>query len=336
MYWGCSMATISENLQALNEEKELQKIALENKGQDMTDVPYTQYHEKIADIQTKEDLDTELNEQETLLASLESSVDELPEKPYDMLQARIDSDNSCQYLFYNYLGDNVDFAKNLDTSNVTNMSYMFDKCGSLTTIPQLDTNKVTNLAYMFRDCSNLHTIPQLDTSSAINMHYMFYGCSNLTVLPELKTSNAKIMIYMFSGCDKLTTVLFLDMRSATNVTSIFAGCKALTNLTIKNVKISLQIGSGTSWGHLLTDESIVNTFQELWDLTGSSTQTLTLSTPSNARTGAIYVKLVEVTDDMRAQDEYIDNKKPCVVCESSDDGAMTLKEYGISKNWNIA
>ena len=39
---------------------------------------------------------------------------------------------------------------------------------------------------------------------------------------------------------------------------------------------------------------------------------------------------------MRAEDEYIDNKKPCVVCESTDEGAMTLTEYAISKNWAIA
>lgn len=52
------MATISENLEALNEEKELQKIALENQGQDMTGVPYTQYHEKISAIKTKPNLTT--------------------------------------------------------------------------------------------------------------------------------------------------------------------------------------------------------------------------------------------------------------------------------------
>ena len=50
----------------------------------------------------------------------------------------------------------------------------------------------------------------------------------------------------------------------------------------------------------------------------------------------IYVKLIGATDEMRAEDPYIDNKKPCIVCESTDEGAMTLKEYGISKNWNIS
>ena len=108
------------------------------------------------------------------------------------------------------------------------------------------------------------------------------------------------------------------------------------NVEIKNIKIDLQIGSGTNWGTFLTDESLVFIFKELHNLTGSTARTLTLSTPSYARTEEIYVKLIDITDEMRAEDEYIDNKNPCVVCESTDTGAMTLKEYGISKNWNIS
>lgn len=97
-----------------------------------------------------------------------------------------------------------------------------------------------------------------------------------------------------------------------------------------------MIGQTTSWGHLLTDESLINTAKELWDLTGATSQTLTMSTASNARFDAIYVKLVDVTEEMIAEDEYVSNKKPCVVCESTDEGAMTLREYVISKNWALA
>jgi hypothetical protein len=74
----------------------------------------------------------------------------------------------------------------------------------------------------------------------------------------------------------------------------------------------------------------------LHDLTGGTTQTLTLSNPIKTKIDAIYVKLIEPTDEMIANDPYITNKKPCVVCESTDAGAMTLREYGISKNWQIA
>ena len=46
------MATISENLQTLQTTKASIKTAIENKGQDLTDVPFTQYASKIDAIQT--------------------------------------------------------------------------------------------------------------------------------------------------------------------------------------------------------------------------------------------------------------------------------------------
>ena len=39
----------------------------------------------------------------------------------------------------------------VDTSNVTNMSYMFNNCASLKEIPQFDTSKVTNMGFMFNN-----------------------------------------------------------------------------------------------------------------------------------------------------------------------------------------
>ena len=257
----------------------------------------------------------------------------------DMLQARVDSNNSCYRLMMAYNGNNVDFLENLDTSKVTNMEDMFSGCSNITTIPQLDTSSCTNMAAMFNNCSTLTTIPQIDTSSCTIMTSMFKYCSKLTTIPQIDTSKVTNMSDMFNGCSNLTTVNNLDMVKMTNSNStnlMFYNCTNLTNLTLKNIKVKLQIGNSTTWGTLLTDESLINTAKELWDLTGSSSKTLTLSTPSNARLDAIYVKLVDVTDEMVAQDQYISNKKPCVVCESTDEGAMTLREYIISKNWSIA
>jgi hypothetical protein len=155
-------------------------------------------------------------------------------------------------------------------------------------------------------------------------------------VPKIKGSISTTTYGMFQRCKELVTVELVDMLNVTTTNIMFDNCTSLTNLTLKNIKVGLRIGSGTSWGHLLTDESLINTAKELWDLTGSTSQTLTLSTPSLARFSEIYVKLVDVTDEMIAQDQYITNKKPCVVCESTDEGAMTIQEYVISKNWALA
>ena len=68
----------------------------------------------------------------------------------------------------------------IDSRNATIMANMFDRCSSLTTVPQMDTSQVTYMSYMFRNCSSLTTVPQMDTSQVTSMSYMFYGCSSLT------------------------------------------------------------------------------------------------------------------------------------------------------------
>lgn len=80
MCWGCNMATISENLEALKTAKTNIKSGFEGLGVDLTGVPFTQYGDKFADIQTKEDLDAELTEQDALLDVLEHKVNVLPIK----------------------------------------------------------------------------------------------------------------------------------------------------------------------------------------------------------------------------------------------------------------
>ena len=115
------------------------------------------------------------------------------------------------------------FGNNFDTSNVTNMNFMFANCESL---EELDlsffkTNKVTDMGLMFYCCYSLQTanLNGFDTSNVTNMQGMFYYCNSLTSLDLSKfdTSQVSNMSYMFYYCDSLTN---LDMRYATfNATS---------------------------------------------------------------------------------------------------------------------
>ena len=228
-----------------------------------------------------------------------------------------------------------------NTSSVTNMSYMFNSCSSgLTEIALLDTNNVTDMSYMLNSCSSLTKATIPNTNSLINMSSIFSGCQKLTELNFGNTSKVTTMDMAFRLCSYLETIPELDMISKPSVSNVFMNCVRLKNLTVKNVQKSMTIGSGTTYGHLLTNASLLNTAQELWDNTdnavSSSALKLTMSTASKTAIQSIYVKLVDVTDDMIAQDEYIANKKPCVECASTDEGAMTVEEYIISKNWQIA
>ena len=84
------------------------------------------------------------------------------------------------------MASNINELIKLNVSNMTNMSYMFSACHSLTELDlsNFDTSSVTNMTDMFKNCSNLTTLDlsNFDTSKVTRMDYMFNGCTSLTTL----------------------------------------------------------------------------------------------------------------------------------------------------------
>ena len=132
-------------------------------------------------------------------------------------------------------------VSNFDTKNVTNMSNMFYGCEALTTldVSNFDTKNVTNMNWMFSDCLALTTLDlsNFDTQNVTNMNCMFSDCSALTTLDVSKfdTQNVTNMNNMFNNC-KLTTldVSKFDTKNMTNMSGMFQNCKALTTLDVSN------------------------------------------------------------------------------------------------------
>ena len=271
--------------------------------------------------------------------------------------------NSCPYL------TPLDVSS-FDTSNVTTMYYMFDSCNSLTTldVSNFNTDKVTNAMGMISYCRQLKTLiipdgflrnvnnanslvsgcfkletfdtTKLDLSNCTTASMCFYHCKALNVINlRFKTSKITNMEGMFSlGSidNNLEQILGLDMYSCTKDSNIFGECKHLKELTIKNIRISIVISTDRIAVNL-SRNSLLGVAKELWDNSGSSTaKTLTITTAHKTTLDGIYVKLVPITEEMRAEDPYIDNKKPFVECESTDEGAMTVSNYiTVEKNWTI-
>ena len=159
--------------------------------------------------------------------------------------------------------------------------------------------KFNDCTELFKNGKRLEYLDKLDFSETTNMSSMFDGCSSLTTIPQMDTSNV------------------------TNMGSMFRGCRNLTNLDLRNIKINLQIGSARSWGHLLTVDSLVNTIKEL--VTQTSYSTLTMGTANLTKIANLYCKIIDDTDP----------KKTMELCESTEEGAMTLTDYAQLKKWNI-
>lgn len=110
-----------------------------------------------------------------------------------------------------------------NTTLVTNMSFLFNGCASLTDVRLFDTSNVTDMNTMFKGCSNLTTIPHFDTSNVKNTNSMFMG-SKITTVPLLNTSLVTNMGNMFNGCTNLTSIPLFDTSSVTTLFSTFVNC----------------------------------------------------------------------------------------------------------------
>ena len=203
-----------------------------------------------------------------------------------------------------------------------------------------NTEYITNLENCFnnRRFKSINGGNTLNIPNCTNLSSAFRGCS-FYEMPELKLTNTQKVENWSNTFDStnnnLITLGDLDMISATSVNYIFYRCDVLENLTIKNIKLSIAFNHSSK----LTNTSLLNIAQELWDNTDQAlggTRTLTLHANSKTAIQGIYVKLITPTAEQEAEDPYINNKKPCVECTSTDEGAMTLEEYIISKNWSIA
>ena len=128
----------------------------------------------------------------------------------------------------------------LDTSNVTNMSYMFNECESLTSLDlsSINTSNVTNMVSMFDSCASLTSLDlsSFDTSNVTNMRWMFATCFNLTSLDISNFNTSKVinMEYIFSGCTALTSLNLSnwDVSNVTNMNYMFDACSSLKDVYI--------------------------------------------------------------------------------------------------------
>ena len=120
--------------------------------------------------------------------------------------------------------------------------YEMKSLQSITGMEYLNTSEVTNMAYMFSDCGNLTSLDlsHFNTSQVTIMHDMFEFSSGLTSLDLSTFSTSKVtdMENMFSECTSLQTIY---VGSGWNTTAVelsrwmFIDCNSLVG------------GQGTTW-----------------------------------------------------------------------------------------
>ena len=140
----------------------------------------------------------------------------------------------------------IEGLSQLDTSNVTNMEFMFDGMSSVTSldVSGFDTSNVTIMDYMFRGMSNVTSldVSGFNTSKVTEMASMFDGMSRLTSLDlnSFDTSKVTVMESMFFGMQNLTSldISGFDTSNVTDMEYMFRRMSSLTSLDLSNFDTS--------------------------------------------------------------------------------------------------
>ena len=152
---------------------------------------------------------------------------------------RISLPSDCTGLFSFYTNvKTIDFGSGVDTSGVTDMTFMFKQDMQLTglDLSGFDTSRVESTDRMFTQCRSIKSLDLsgFDTSVNTNMLGMFAHCVALTDLDVSSFDTAKVttMAFLFYNC---SAVRELDIRSfdtslVRSGRCMFLDCKNLENL----------------------------------------------------------------------------------------------------------
>lgn len=131
----------------------------------------------------------------------------------DFVAHKIYAPEDCSWLFSLGMLKSIDFT-NFDTSNVTNMSHMFECCTNLNDIDlsRFDTSNVVDMSCMFYECQSLVSLDlsNFNTSNVTDMSCMFGECRNNLVNLDLSNFDTRNVVKyegMYGGSPLLYTII---------------------------------------------------------------------------------------------------------------------------------
>ena len=153
-------------------------------------------------------------------------------------------DTNCSYMFANLPWTGV-----ANLGNLNNLQSIWWNNVTTTGLPcGFQTEDVTDMSYMFAGCASLtgfYGIENFNTTNVRNMEHMFEGCSamngwNQTFFTYFNTRNLKKMGAMFKDCTGLQTlnISTFNTEHVTDMKELFYNCNLLQSLNINSFVIS--------------------------------------------------------------------------------------------------
>lgn len=169
---------------------------------------------------------------------------------YDPSDLRIDSIFSTYSDDYNMNGiEKIVIQNEITITNPTNFFKGLSNLTEIDGLENLNVSNATNFTSMFEDCASLETIDlsALDLSNALIVDGIFRGCQELKSV-DLSSINTNVssMYEMFANCYSLIEVDLsrFDFEKVTNCVGLFKDASAIAVKTPKNVTgdIALPLG----------------------------------------------------------------------------------------------
>lgn len=146
------------------------------------------------------------------------------------------SPTTCKSWFNGFLQlTEIKGIKNLNTSNVSDMAYMFAGCSNLKSVDltYMNLQNVEDMSYMFYYCLALNTVylKGLNTYNVKYMNSMFEFCTRLGYLDlsSFNTQNVQNVQKMFFQCRSLKAIyaspmFVVNITKPTSKADMFSGC----------------------------------------------------------------------------------------------------------------
>ena len=132
----------------------------------------------------------------------------------------------------------------------------------------LDTSDLTDTSYMFALSSNLREIPPLKTEKVTTARSMFSGCTSLTKLPSKKFDELVDGTEFCNNCERMGNIENLSFTSLTKANYMFVKCRlsSFDNITFGNLDESQFMFAecangtfnGTSFGKIKNGKGMFN------------------------------------------------------------------------------
>ncbi len=168
-------------------------------------------------------------------------------------QKSIKLPDNCLYLFANF-DNNISFGiKGVDTSEVTDMSYMFYDCENFNSEVDFDTENVIDMAYMFYGCDKFNKTVDFNTANVSDMSSMFAYCKSFNQAVDFDTANVNHMNSMFDSAESFNQEIDFDTHNVWEMNRMFDDAKSFDKALYFDVS---SLKSTSSLNKIIEDSKV--------------------------------------------------------------------------------